>query len=34
LRDVTWGEYYTVDDVPWGEYMGWLILVFTEIESH
>ena len=25
---------YTIDDFRWGEYKGWSILVFTEIESH
>jgi hypothetical protein len=25
---------YTNDDFRWGEYKGWSILVFTEIESH
>ena len=25
-------QYYTINDFPWGEYKGWSILVFTEIE--
>jgi hypothetical protein len=27
-------KHYTIDDFRWGEYKGWSILVFTEIESH
>jgi hypothetical protein len=25
---------YTIDNFRWGEYKGWSILVFTEIENH